>query len=194
MLANVSFGKRRAEVRNLKWLRRYLPFAWAFERTPIKIHSTESMLVTGPSNILFSGAQGCTFLARNQTGWSSEGVNRKAENMNEIWTTSLAAGRKNCGRMTKILPQTFPPIANKSNFIYIIVNCWWGKLPSSECWNRRRFITYSIGQNTVQHQSINQSICRYWHVSNPNTQEWEVVSRAFIIIDTFSETGLHMCT
>ena len=39
------------------------------------MHSIESRVVTGPSDILFSGVYVCTFQPRNFTGWGSEGVN-----------------------------------------------------------------------------------------------------------------------
>ena len=40
----------------------------------IKMHSTESKFVIGPSNILFAGVYMCTFQPINFTGWGSEGV------------------------------------------------------------------------------------------------------------------------
>ena len=39
------------------------------------MHSVESRLVRGPSNILFAGVYMCTFQPGNVTGWGSERVN-----------------------------------------------------------------------------------------------------------------------
>ena len=38
------------------------------------MHSSESRLVIGPSNILFAGVYVCTFQPGNFTGWGSQGV------------------------------------------------------------------------------------------------------------------------
>jgi len=54
----------------------YCPFAWARERTSIKMHSIESrFVILGSSHILFDGVYVCTFQLGNFTGWGSEGVN-----------------------------------------------------------------------------------------------------------------------
>ena len=41
----------------------------------VRLNSTESRFVTGPSNILFVGAYVCTFQPGNSTSWGSEGLN-----------------------------------------------------------------------------------------------------------------------
>ena len=69
-----SVGKWPIKAPNLKPLRLFAPFPWARQRISIKMHSTESRFVTGPSNILFAGIYVCNFQPRNFTGWGSEGV------------------------------------------------------------------------------------------------------------------------
>ena len=48
------------------------PMKWAHERTFIKMHSTESGFVIGPSNILFARVCVSTFQPGNFTRWGSE--------------------------------------------------------------------------------------------------------------------------
>ena len=76
MLAMLSPRKWPTKVPNLKPLQ--LPptpplFAWACKRS-VKMHSTESRSVIGPSSILFAGLYVCTFQPGNFTGWGSERV------------------------------------------------------------------------------------------------------------------------
>ena len=70
-----SLGKRLNKVPNLKSLRVFAPFAWARERSSVKMRSIESRFVTGPSNTLFGGAHVLAFQPGNFTGWDSDGVN-----------------------------------------------------------------------------------------------------------------------
>ena len=65
------------KVPNLKSSRTLFPFTWAREKISVKLHSTESGFVIGPSNTLFAGVYVSTFQPRNFTGWGSEGVNAK---------------------------------------------------------------------------------------------------------------------
>ena len=53
------------------------PFTGAREKISVKMHSTESGFVIGPSDTLFAGVYVSTFQPRNFTGWGSEGVNVK---------------------------------------------------------------------------------------------------------------------
>ena len=70
-------GKRPIKVTNLKSLWLFSPFAWAPERTFVKMHSIEIIFVIGPSNILSASVYVCTFQPGNFTGWGSEGVNKR---------------------------------------------------------------------------------------------------------------------
>ena len=55
MLVASWLRKLSIKMPNLKSLRTFFPFIWASERTAIKMHSTKSRVVIGPSNILFAG-------------------------------------------------------------------------------------------------------------------------------------------
>ena len=57
----------------------------------MKIHSTASRFVIGPSFVLFSGVYVCTFQPGNCTGWGSEGVNRKIRTMHQREHSRLLA-------------------------------------------------------------------------------------------------------
>ena len=66
-----SLEKRPTEALNLKSLRLFPIFAGALEKTSTKMHSIESKVVTGPSNMLFAGVYVCTFQPGNFTNWGS---------------------------------------------------------------------------------------------------------------------------
>ena len=61
VLAAPSLEKRPTEVPTLKPFRLFPFFARARERSFSKMHSSESRVVTGPSNTLFTGASVCKF-------------------------------------------------------------------------------------------------------------------------------------
>ena len=63
MLATPSLRKWPVKVPNLKWLRFFPLFRWAREKIAIKMHSTDSRSVTGPSNILFAGVCMCALFS-----------------------------------------------------------------------------------------------------------------------------------
>ena len=58
-----SLGKRPIKEPNLKSLSFFPPFARAREKSSIKMHSTDSIFVTGPWNILSAGMYVCTFFS-----------------------------------------------------------------------------------------------------------------------------------
>ena len=74
MLAVSSLWKWPMKVPNLKSLSPFFPLHMSMWKDYIKMHSTESRFVIGPSNILFAGVYMCTFQPINFTGWGSEGV------------------------------------------------------------------------------------------------------------------------
>ena len=71
VLAALSLEKRPIEVPDLKSLSLFPLFASARERTSIKMHSTESRIVIGPSNVLFAGVSVYIFQAGKFTSWGS---------------------------------------------------------------------------------------------------------------------------
>ena len=60
------------------------PFTGACEKISVKMHSTESGFVIGPSDTLFAGVYVSTFQPRNFMGWGSEGVNMKFTKLEPI--------------------------------------------------------------------------------------------------------------
>ena len=72
--AMLSLWKLSTKVPNLKQLRPCSPFGCARGKICIKLHSTESRFVTGPSNSLFAGMYKRIFQPGNFTGWGSERV------------------------------------------------------------------------------------------------------------------------
>ena len=53
----------------------FCPLCMSPWKDSIKLHTTESRFVTGPSNILFAGVFVCTFQPGNVTGWGNKAVN-----------------------------------------------------------------------------------------------------------------------
>ena len=72
LVASSLLGKRPIEIARPETIKAFHPFARARERTCIKMHSTESRLVTGPLSILFAGVYVSIFQPGNFTGWGSE--------------------------------------------------------------------------------------------------------------------------
>ena len=87
MLAAPSLRKRPFKVPNLKLLVAVFPIHLIRERISIKMHSTESGFVKGPSNILFASLYVCTFQPGNFTGWGSDAGSPPSGTKSEILLT-----------------------------------------------------------------------------------------------------------
>ena len=81
-----SLRKRLTKLPNIKPLRLFSRLAQVRERISINMHSIESRLVIGPSNILFASLYVCAFQSGNFTGWGSEEVNCERQSHKAVST------------------------------------------------------------------------------------------------------------